>query len=178
MCEFFTAFGDPNQRNGWECKDGSKCVNGFNHNGEACDTLCASTGFNIYGQECVPELDDTVVDEDKDGDDFGEDEECKFFVSFTDPNNRNGWECKDGSKCVNGFDINGEACDTLCASTGFNIYGQACGEGDEDFDCTFFDKDTDFNMRDGWECDNGSKCINGFDKDGLFCDTKCAYGYN
>ena len=33
-------------------------------------------------------------------------------------------------------------------------------------------------MRDGWECDNGSKCINGFDKDGLFCDTKCAYGYN
>ena len=94
MCEFFTAFGDPNQRNGWECKDGSKCVNGFDHNGEACDTLCASNGFNIYFQECVPEIDDTVEDEDKEDDDAGEGEdkvdeegqECEFFTAFSDPN--------------------------------------------------------------------------------------------
>ena len=80
LCEFFTSFEDPNQRNGWECKDGSKCVNGFNHNGEACDTLCASTGFNIYGQECVPELDD------KDDDKVDEEgEECVFFTAFEDP---------------------------------------------------------------------------------------------
>ena len=64
--------------------------------------------------------DEEKVDENKEDED---EEECKFFTSFTDPNNRNGWECKDGSKCVNGFDNNGEPCDTLCASTGFNLYG-------------------------------------------------------
>ena len=139
-------------------------MNGFDHNNAICDVLCSSEGLNIIGQSCGSP-------------DDHEEEECIFFTAFEDPNNRNGWECKDGSKCVNGFNHNGESCDTLCASTGFNIYGQAC-EGDEDFDCTFFDRDTDFNKRDGWECDNGSKCINGFDKDGKECDVLCAYGFN
>merc|ERR1712038_740145 len=126
-CKFFTAFEDLNNRNGWECKDGTKCINGFDHNGEACDTLCASSGFNIYYQECVPEIDTPVEDEDKDDDNkVDEEEECKFFTAFEDVNNRNGWECKDGTKCINGFNRDGQPCNTLCASTGLNIYGQEC----------------------------------------------------
>ena len=85
--------------------------------------------MNIYFQDCVPEIEDTVEDEDKDDEDKEDDvkdddegQECEFFTAFSDPDQRNGWECKDGSKCVNGFDHNGEACDTLCASNGLNIY--------------------------------------------------------
>ena len=34
--------------------------------------------------------------------------------------------------------------------------------------CTFFEKAT--NGQDGWECTDGTKCINGLDKDGFFCN--------
>lgn len=38
---------------------------------------------------------------------------------------------------------------------------------DEDLHlCEYFERDSDANMRDGWECTDGSKCVNGFDKDG------------
>ena len=33
----------------------------------------------------------------------------------------------------------------------------------EDIDCEFFERATDMNNRNGWECDNGSKCVNYFD---------------
>ena len=182
-CNFFgpTLAPDFKQDAGWECKDGSKCFNGFDKNGQFCDILCASNGLNVLRQNCGKYDDD-------------EEEECKFFTAFEDPNKRNGWECKDGSKCVNGFDNNGQFCDTLCASTGFNLYGQACGKEDEDDkddedeskkddfedgECKFFVSMTDPNNRNGWECKDGTKCVNGFDKDGQYCDTLCAStGFN
>ena len=43
---------------------------------------------------------------------------CEFIDAATDPNGRSGWECSDGSKCVNEFDDKGQSCDPCIAANG------------------------------------------------------------
>jgi len=42
--------------------------------------------------------------------------------------------------------------------------------------CTFFEKASDPQGRDGWECSNGTWCVDGFDKDRFSCNQCEAYG--
>ena len=42
--------------------------------------------------------------------------------------------------------------------------------------CTFFEKAADGSGQDGWECTDGTKCTNGLDKDGFFCNNCVAHG--
>ena len=55
---------------------------------------------------------------------------CEYFTAETDSNMRDGWECTDGSKCVNWFDKNGVYCNALCAPSGYDANGNWCGDDD------------------------------------------------
>merc|ERR1711997_1045279 len=53
-CGFLEAAIDDNHRYGWECSDGSMCVNGFDHNGSECDVCTAANGeVSPHGADCM-----------------------------------------------------------------------------------------------------------------------------
>merc|ERR1719507_1165651 len=72
--------------------------------------------------------------------------------------------------CEDGFDSAGMECDVYCAPNMMDDMGMSCNP-DIGETCQFFT--FAYNGRDGWKCDDGKSCINGFDSDGRACDVTC-----